>query len=99
MKAKKDRHHLIPKGRFGQDLDSNMILIKRYRHVSWHQLWGNLTLKEIITLLKKVRSQNRFEKSPPWESMWSNRSISLVISILERVYRIKKQQEIYLLLN
>lgn len=95
----RNHHHLIPRSRGGQNLDSNLLLIKIVRHNNWHVLWRNLTLYEIIQLLRKIQKASRFKKSPQWNNIWGDKTLPQALAILERVYRIKKQQEFYLLLN
>lgn len=60
MKHKgRNRHHLRPKSRGGQGLDSNLLLIRFERHTEWHKIFGNLTLDEIIALLIRVRDAKK----------------------------------------
>ena len=49
-----NRHHLTPKSRGGQAVESNLLKMDISRHNAWHLLFGNLTLKEIIILLKRL---------------------------------------------
>lgn len=54
----KDRnhHHLVPRSRCPHcSKRSNIILFGEYRHVAWHQLFGNLTLDEVIKLLQRAK--------------------------------------------
>lgn len=50
-----NKHHLKPKSRGGQSLDSNLLDIDIERHNAWHQLWRNLTLEEVISLLIRLK--------------------------------------------
>lgn len=52
---KKNRHHLKPKSRGGQKVDSNMLLIDMEKHNAWHVLWGNRTLEEVIAVLQRLK--------------------------------------------
>lgn len=54
-KKHQNRHHLRPKSRGGQSIESNIIWIDIERHKSWHSVFGNLTLDEIISLLIRLR--------------------------------------------
>jgi hypothetical protein len=53
---RKNRHHLRPKSRGGQKIQSNLLLIDMERHCAWHKLWGNRTLEEVIALLQRLKS-------------------------------------------
>ena len=58
-----DKHHLKPSSRGGQTIGSNLIQLDAYRHDSWHLLFGNKTLDEIIELLvrlKHIKESQRF---------------------------------------
>jgi hypothetical protein len=43
-----EKHHIIPKSRGGPVTNSNIILVQRRYHQSWHHLFGNLTPAEAI---------------------------------------------------
>ena len=62
-KKGRNRHHLKPKSRGGQALDSNLLLIKLQRHVEWHKIFGNLTLDEIIELLIRVQRAKKHQEA------------------------------------
>ena len=51
----KNRHHLIPRSRGGGNDRRNLLLIKIDRHETWHRLFGNLTLNEVIGLLIRLK--------------------------------------------
>lgn len=58
-------HHLCPKSRFGQSIESNLLTMDISRHNALHLLFGNLTLSEIIALLQRVyeaKERQRFHK-------------------------------------
>lgn len=57
-----NRHHLKPKSRGGQTLESNLLWIDIERHRAWHSLWGNRTLDEVISLLKRVKQAKEHQK-------------------------------------
>jgi len=54
-RKKRNRHHLKPKSRGGQKVESNLLLIDMTVHNWWHKRFGNMTLDEIIELLQRVR--------------------------------------------
>jgi len=56
-----NKHHLKPKSRGGQNLDSNLLKMDISRHNAWHLLFENLTLDEIIKLLERVRKIKKGE--------------------------------------
>ena len=45
-------HHLKPRSRGGQSIDSNMCFLKIGRHAALHRLFGNSTPSQIIKMLK-----------------------------------------------
>jgi hypothetical protein len=58
-------HHLRPKSRGGSSTESNLLKMDISRHNALHLLFGNLTLLEIIELLKRVyeiKERQRFSK-------------------------------------
>ena len=57
-----NKHHLKPKSRGGQSLESNLLWIDIERHRAWHAVFGNMTLDEIIALLKRVRRAKEHQK-------------------------------------
>jgi len=53
-KKKKNLHHLTPRSRGGKSTKRNLLDIYIERHIAWHQLFRNRTLKEVISLLKRL---------------------------------------------
>lgn len=67
-KKRRNRHHLTPKSRGGEGYRYNLLLIGMDRHEAWHRLWGNRTLAEVISLLKRVeRAKGRLRGRGPGE--------------------------------
>jgi len=56
------RHHLKNKCRGGSNLQSNLILLTVAHHRSWHCLFKDLDLDEIIKLLTHIRDNKRLAK-------------------------------------
>lgn len=50
----RNRHHLIPRSRGGDDSAENLLMIRADRHELWHQLWGNRTIEEVLYLLRRT---------------------------------------------
>ena len=50
----KNKHHLTPRSRGGDESEENLFLLKLDRHFYWHKLFGNKTLEEVISLLQRV---------------------------------------------
>jgi len=50
-----NKHHLRPKSRGGQSIESNLLWMDIERHKIWHILFKNLTLDEVINLLIRVK--------------------------------------------
>jgi len=57
-----NRHHLTPRSRGGSSLESNLLWIDIERHRAWHAVFGNMTLDEVISLLKRVRRAKEAQK-------------------------------------
>lgn len=53
--AGRNKHHLIPTSRGGVYISFNKILINIEKHNRWHEVFGNLTLDEIIKLLTRIK--------------------------------------------
>jgi hypothetical protein len=51
---RRNRHHLFPKNRGGDDTPDNLLLLKTYRHYFWHKLFGRRSLEEVILLLVRI---------------------------------------------
>lgn len=51
----KTDHHLQPRVRGGKDVKSNLLELDAYRHAAWHLLFKELTLDEVIDLLKRLK--------------------------------------------
>jgi hypothetical protein len=50
------QHHLIPKSR--KTRDKQVIMLYWEHHQSWHNLFGDLTLQEIIAVLQRIEKQH-----------------------------------------
>lgn len=57
-----NRHHLRPRSRGGESLESNLLWIDIEKHQSWHVIFKNLTLDEVISLLKRVKRAKDHQK-------------------------------------
>lgn len=65
MKPKRkgqNRHHLTPRSRGGQSIESNLLWIDIERHNAWHAIFGNKTLDEVIELLIRLRDSKSKQK-------------------------------------
>ena len=52
--GKCNQHHLIPKQRGGIRKRDNLLKIQIEKHVAWHLIFGNRTLREVISFLKRL---------------------------------------------
>lgn len=57
--GKFNRHHIKPRSRGGDSLESNLLTMDTNRHDAWHLLFSNLTITEIIELLERVAKMKR----------------------------------------
>ena len=73
---KRDRHHLRPKSRGGNNHPSNLLLIDKHKHELWHQLWGTRTLDEVLNLLTRMARMKgyRYEILPTLQPKSAARS-------------------------
>lgn len=56
----RNKHHLTPRRRGGDNEPENILLLGAFRHMAWHILFGQKTLEEVIRLLQRVhRAKNR----------------------------------------
>lgn len=51
---RRNRHHLFPRNRGGEDTPDNLLLLKTHRHYYWHKLFGRRSLEEVILLLVRI---------------------------------------------
>jgi hypothetical protein len=50
----RNKHHLTPRSRGGDESDENLFLLRLDRHFYWHKLFGNKTLEEVISILHRI---------------------------------------------
>jgi hypothetical protein len=95
---RRDRHHLTPKAQ--RKGDQTTVRLWRARHDAWHELFGLMSLDQIIDLLKwKHSTGHRYwivNKTTPqhvgsdaWQQLFGDRSLLEAISLLERLQRSK----------
>jgi hypothetical protein len=51
---RRNKHHLLPRSRGGDNSPDNVLLLKVNRHFYWHRLFGARSLEEVILLLVRV---------------------------------------------
>jgi hypothetical protein len=51
---RRNKHHLLPRSRGGDNSPDNLLLLKVNRHFYWHRLFGARSLEEVILLLVRV---------------------------------------------
>ncbi len=61
-KRRASQHHLKPKSRGGQNIESNLLIIEIKRHNAWHVLWENRTLDEVIALLQRLKRMKKSQR-------------------------------------
>lgn len=64
----RNRHHLIPKSRGGKANDQNMLLMDTQKHALWHQLWGNRTIGEVLSLLTRMERMKSHQSTHEHEN-------------------------------
>lgn len=75
-------HHIKPRSRGGQSLDSNMLFLKMDKHNALHRIFGNSSPKQILKMLKN------FEED--FKTIFGDVSFEEAVKIFERMLRIKK---------
>ena len=54
MYPMRNKHHILPRSREGGNERENIVLLRIERHESWHLLFGDKTIEEVIGLLLRV---------------------------------------------
>ncbi len=57
----RNKHHLIPRSRGGNNSDRNLLLIDIEKHEAWHRIFGLRSLREIISLLQRLDRMKRHQ--------------------------------------
>lgn len=78
-------HHLKPRARGGQSLDSNLCYLKREKHNALHRIFGNATPNQILKMLKT------FERD--FKIVFGDVSFEEAFKIYERLIRMKKGEQ------
>jgi hypothetical protein len=89
-----NRHHWINRSRGGKTSKRNISWLKIAKHRAWHFLFNNLSLREVIRLLKTLPNERGLRKynEKDWLIVFKNMTLKEAIELLERTYRIKKSQ-------
>jgi hypothetical protein len=97
-------HLLIPSGRGGETIMSNMFELDGYRHDAWHLLFPNKTLFEIICFFERGKNiherlellPNKKYREPAIHLLFGDKTLNEIIKLLQKVYKIKKSQKQYI---
>lgn len=65
---KMTRHHIKNKSRGGSSIASNLIILTEVHHRSWHSLFQDMNLDEVIAVLTRIRDKKRLAKKF-WKSL------------------------------
>lgn len=57
----RNKHHLVPRSRGGNNTEQNLLLLDVHKHDLWHRLWGNRTIEEILALLSRMARMKRHQ--------------------------------------
>lgn len=89
-----NRHHWTNKSCGGATNRKNISWLKIKKHRAWHFLFNNLSLREVIRLLKTLPNERGLRKynEKDWLIVFKNMTLKEAIELLERTYRIKKSQ-------
>lgn len=58
----RNRHHLIPRSRGGNNHPQNLLLIHIERHEAWHRLFHTMCLDEVIDLLVRMQRMKKAQR-------------------------------------
>jgi hypothetical protein len=90
------RHHLRPRSRGGDDLNSNILILKWERHRALHLACGNMTWNEIINnLISALQGKgHRFRwNKERWKLVFGEKSARQAIMLCIRVRQLKRRQK------
>ena len=90
-----NRHHWTNKSCGGATNRKNISWLKIKKHRAWHFLFKNLSLRDVIKLLKILPNERglRNYKTKDWEIVFKDLSIEEAIKLLERTMSIKNSQK------
>ena len=57
-----NRHHIVNQCRGGNETLQNLLRIDIEKHKSWHDIFDNLNIDEVIALLKRVKKAKANQK-------------------------------------
>jgi hypothetical protein len=96
-----DGHHMVPRSRGGEQLDSNTLKLDAYKHHAMHLLFGNRTMNKIIKFLAKFDNMQEFLdstdkvfKNEACQLLFGTKTKNEVINLLKRAKRIKESYKI-----
>lgn len=58
----RNRHHLVPRSRNGENHVSNLLLIDIDKHYFWHRIFGLRTLEEVIEVLTRLKGWKEHQR-------------------------------------
>jgi hypothetical protein len=75
-------HHLKPRSRGGQSIDSNMCFLKIKKHNALHRIYGNSTPRQILKMLR------HFEED--FKIVFGDVTFAEAVKIFERLLQMKQ---------
>lgn len=86
------KHHLVPKSKGGCKRQHNLLRLWRDKHDSFHFIFGNATLTEILSiLLYGKRNIGKWVGTAHWVLLFGNKNCVEVYALLVRVQRMKNR--------
>ena len=82
------RHHILAKERQGVTVPHNILRLWSDKHASWHQIFNNRTIAEILQRFSLYRF---YRNRPQWKLIFGNKTDDQCKELLERVFLIKNR--------
>lgn len=92
----RDYHHIIPRCKGGDNSDSNLLFIKRTRHIALHNMFEYSNLRMIYLIIKETNHRLIMadEKNlSNWLTVFKDKTKEEALALLERVIRAKENQK------
>lgn len=91
----RDYHHIVPRSRGGDSSDSNLLFIKRTRHVALHNMFEYSNLRMIYLIIKETNHRlimSDEKNLKDWLELFQGKTKAEALALLERVIRAKEAQ-------
>jgi hypothetical protein len=88
------KHHLVPKSLGGCKKEYNLLRLWRDKHDSFHKIFENETLSQILeTLLHGRKNIGKYVGTKHWSLLFGNRTLIEAYLLLKRVHELKQYRK------